>query len=92
VKPFYISSETVLPIECNRSTHRVYPFYPSSETVIPVECIRSTCRVKPFYPQTVLPFKRTVRRYSLRFPSDHAIVCAELELVLPQPLQASERP
>jgi hypothetical protein len=49
----------------NRSTHRVKPFYPSRETVLPIKW-------KPFYPssgnrsayQTVLPFKRSVCRYS----------------------------
>jgi hypothetical protein len=33
-KPFYLSSETVLPIECNRSTYQLKPFYLSSETVL----------------------------------------------------------
>jgi hypothetical protein len=28
VKPFYLSSQTVLPIESNRSTYQLKPFYP----------------------------------------------------------------
>jgi hypothetical protein len=35
-KPFCLSSETVLPIKRNRSTHQVKPFHLSSETVLPI--------------------------------------------------------
>jgi hypothetical protein len=48
--------KTVLPIKRNCSTYQVKPFYLSSETVLPIKCNRSTY-------QTVLPFKRNVRRY-----------------------------
>jgi hypothetical protein len=41
VKPFYLSSETVLPIKRNRSTYQVKPFYLSSETVLPFK--RNSC-------------------------------------------------
>jgi hypothetical protein len=37
VKPFCLSSETVLPIKRNRSTYRVKPFYLSRETVLPIK-------------------------------------------------------
>jgi fructose-1,6-bisphosphatase len=49
VKPFYLSSEAVLPIKSNRSTYQVKPFYLSSQTVIPIKSNRSTYQVKPFY-------------------------------------------
>jgi hypothetical protein len=35
VKPFHLSSETVLLIKSNRSTYQVKPFYLSSQTVLP---------------------------------------------------------
>jgi DNA-binding response OmpR family regulator len=41
-KPFYLSSETVLPIKRNRSTYRAKPFYLSSETVLPIKRNRSS--------------------------------------------------
>jgi hypothetical protein len=37
LQPFCLSSETVLPIERNRSTYQAKPFYLSSETVLPIE-------------------------------------------------------
>jgi hypothetical protein len=45
VKPFYLSSETVLPINRNRSIYQVKPFYLSSETVLPFK--RNVYRYKP---------------------------------------------
>ena len=41
-KPFYLSSETVLPIESNRSTYQVKPFHLSIQTVLPINSNRST--------------------------------------------------
>jgi ribonuclease BN (tRNA processing enzyme) len=35
VKPFYLSSQTVIPIKSNRSTYQVKSFYLSSQTVLP---------------------------------------------------------
>ena len=40
VKPFYLPSQTVLPIERNRSTYRAKPFYLSN---------RSTFQVRNLY-------------------------------------------
>jgi hypothetical protein len=46
VKPFCLSSETVLHIKPNRSTYQAKPFYLSSQTVLSIKPNRSTFEIQ----------------------------------------------